>query len=286
MVDYKFSLTKAAETLFPKIIDELSSQILKKYSQEKWDFSQLDKWRSVDFPKVLAKRHAKGDLNIKKDELALLMDWKLAKGKFRPALPKLIRDNTENTVENVTREGFEAFIKYALTISSWNDIDVSHYCAALRSSLKKLTELRGVGSATASLLLSLLAEVTPLAPAFFSDEAFMYFVQEPLHPGQSIKYNIKEYVDEYIPLLISVARKFQITSLNELERGAWALKLYDLHHINKYAAVELPSDIDIGATEKFAIASEFAVDASKTSTKKRKTSTKSEAANKKVKKET
>ncbi|PVH18508.1 uncharacterized protein CXQ87_001439 [Candidozyma duobushaemuli] len=219
-MDYKASLVNGTKLLYPRITDELSRQSSKLYGKEGWNLNKLDKWRSQDFPKELSKRHSQGRLYITKAELALLMDWKLAKGKFRPSLPKLIQANSEESVEKATKSGFSIFTEYAKKNPNWSDVDLVEYQNALRSSLKRLTELRGVGPATASLLLAVLKDVTPLAPPFFSDEAFLYFVQQPLRPGQPIKYNLKEYADDFLSVMINVARKYQIDSLDELERGA------------------------------------------------------------------
>lgn len=257
MVDYKASLVKSTELLYPRITDELLRQLLKFYGKNSWTLNKLDHWRSVDFPAELKERYEKGQLSITKTELALLMDWKLAKGKFRPSLPKLIQGNSEESVEKATRNGFLIFTDYAKKQTNWLEIDISEYQTALRLSLKRLTELRGVGPATASLLLALLKDVTPFAPPFFSDEAFLYFVQLPIRPGQPIKYNLKEYADDYLLVMIGVARKYQINSLDELERGAWGLKMYHSNRIDKLADVEFPEDIEDDALDKFDIASEF-----------------------------
>lgn len=263
MVDYKTSLTNGAGELYDKITRDLSLQQLKKYGKEEWSLETLDNWRSTNFPNELKKRHANGELHITKDELALLMDWKLAKGKFRPALPKLIQDNQEEKVKTTTESGLTIFTDYASKFANWLDVDMANYEAALRLALKKLSELRGVGPATASLLLSLLKEITPLAPPFFSDEAFLYFVQDPLRPGLPIKYNVKEYVNDYVPIAIGIARKYSIASLDLLERGAWALKMYDMYRSNKLADIELPKDIDADALAKFEDAADFVVEPAK-----------------------
>lgn len=259
-MDYKASLVNGTKLLYPRITDELLRQLSKLYGKEGWNLNKLDKWRSQDFPKELSKRYSQGRLYITKAELALLMDWKLAKGKFRPSLPKLIQANSEESVEKATRSGFLIFTEYAKKNANWLDVDLVEYQNALRLSLKRLTELRGVGPATASLLLAILKDVTPLAPPFFSDEAFLYFVQQPLRPSQPIKYNLKEYADDFLLVMINVARKYQIDSLDELERGAWALKMYHSHRSDRLTDVEFPTEIDEKSLNQFDVALDFIVE--------------------------
>ena len=63
------------------------------------------------------------------DELRLIMDWKLARGKFRPQLKKLIASNSSDFVESTTKQAF---------LKSWPE------------NLEILTRLKGVGPATAT----------------------------------------------------------------------------------------------------------------------------------------
>ena len=63
------------------------------------------------------------------DELVLIMDWKLQRGKFRPQLKSLIDSNSPDVVTSTTKEAFGR---------TWPE------------NLKVLTRLRGVGPATAT----------------------------------------------------------------------------------------------------------------------------------------
>jgi hypothetical protein len=114
---------------------------------------------------------------LTKPEVATLMDWKLTHGTFRPALRGLIAQNDALTVETVTRDG----------LALWPDT---------KASVKKLSELRGVGPATASLLLSV---AFPKEAPFFSDELFCWAVADPekgeVDWGRKIKYSVAEYLE-------------------------------------------------------------------------------------------
>lgn len=61
-------------------------------------------------PQKLAKRHESGKLHLSKDELVLLMQRKLAVGKFLPTLPKLIASNASEDVETNSAAVFNAFL--------------------------------------------------------------------------------------------------------------------------------------------------------------------------------
>jgi hypothetical protein len=94
-------------------------------------------------------------------------------GTFRPSLKSLVQQNSEEFVKETTIAGFSA--------ESWND------------SLNILTKLKGIGPATAALLLS---TSNPKALPFFSDEIFRWaFWQNKTGDrwDRKIKYSLKEY---------------------------------------------------------------------------------------------
>jgi len=104
-------------------------------------------------------------------------------GTFRPSLRKLVESNTDETVEQCTRKAFKTYEK---DNDQWDKVVVT---------LAK--ELRGVGPATASLLLNTFdSEKVP----FFSDELFRWVMfSEGKGNGwdRKIKYSAKEYQDLY-----------------------------------------------------------------------------------------
>lgn len=102
-----------------------------------------------------------------------------AHGKFRPTLRKLIASNSDETVEETSRS---AFALYAENTEAWE---------AAVSMLAK--GLRGVGPATASLLLNVYDDIKV---PFFSDELFRWTMyEEGKGKGwdRAIKYTIVEY---------------------------------------------------------------------------------------------
>ena len=95
-------------------------------------------------------------------------------GKWRPSLSKLVASNSDEKIADATREAFAFYAK--------NPSDIS-------GTLKLLaTPLKGVGPATASLLL---AVHDPKNIIFFSDEAYRWLVADG--EKTSIKYDVKEY---------------------------------------------------------------------------------------------
>lgn len=108
--------------------------------------------------KAAANAHASGGW-LQLDELKEVMRWKLARGKFRPTLPRLIASNSDAAVKDVTSRGL------ACLGAEDNDADGTRALKAMTT----LCELKGVGPATASLILSLANE----HQGFMSDESWL-----------------------------------------------------------------------------------------------------------------
>lgn len=95
---------------------------------------------------------------------------------------KQAESNSEDEIKTISREAFETY---------------KHDNFAIIKAINKLTTLKGIGPATASLLLSV---HDPSRVVFFGDEVYQWLC----HDGQkaNIKYSIKEYGD-----LVSHSRK-------------------------------------------------------------------------------
>ncbi|KAI5956586.1 hypothetical protein KGF54_001061 [Candida jiufengensis] len=232
-------IIKAKDILYKDIIKELSDQSSKKFDNNTKTLEQLDYWKDNELQDIVKTRYNPKDQTtyLTKNEVVNLMDWKLSKGKFRPQLPKLIRSNSEKDVEQFTKDGFRIFLQYSQSLPkdfTWIKASIEdreEYSKVLKSSMKELCKLKGVGPATASLLLTCLFKINEkITPPFFSDEAFMYYVIDPSRPNTSIKYNVKEYLEEYIPILLKILREAETpVKFIDLEKGGWALKYYSLH---------------------------------------------------------
>jgi hypothetical protein len=204
--------------------------------------ADLEEQRFTTIPAVLAERRSADHAYLTKAEVATLVDWKLyvpglpgnrsvpvhvsllsnlscrlirysSHGTFRPSLKGLVQQNSEDFVNEITTAGFSA--------NSWNE------------GLNILTRLRGIGPATAALLLS---TSDPEHLPFFSDELFRWaFWQNKTGArwDRKIKYSLKEYRE----------LKEKVDELrNRLGRGAVELE--------KAAYVLGKTGIDLGASEK------------------------------------
>lgn len=126
-------------------------------------------------------------------------------GTYRPTLMSLVKQNPADLVKATTQE---AYTSYATSTD------------ALKA-LKILTKLRGIGPATASLLLSV---YQPGTVPFFSDEVFRWThwdEQGKTGWGRSIKYCVKEY-GEVIARVERVRERLGVRAV-DVERVAYVL---------------------------------------------------------------
>ncbi|KAK4149114.1 hypothetical protein C8A00DRAFT_19161 [Chaetomidium leptoderma] len=107
------------------------------------------------------------------DNVKELVEWKLRHGKFRPTLMKLVSSNEPGFVKDTIQKA------------------IKHYRdkSDISGALNVLTQLKGIGPATASLLL---AVHDPGHVLFFADEAFYWLCCDGTKAP--IKYNQKEYM--------------------------------------------------------------------------------------------
>ncbi|KAF2269240.1 hypothetical protein CC78DRAFT_529465 [Lojkania enalia] len=182
------------------------NEILSRYpSTVPEKLQELDTLRYDTIPSTLAKRKVDGDAYLAKSEVENLVEWKLRHGTFRPKLLGLVQSNPEHVIQSTTRDAFTKF-------SASDPIPA----------LKILMDLKGIGTATASLLLSVYA---PDDVPFFSDEMLRWCLWgEKGMPGgwkRVIKYNVKEYGD--IVNRIKIVRTGLGVSAEDVEKVAWVL---------------------------------------------------------------
>ncbi|KAL7783828.1 hypothetical protein V8C37DRAFT_396789 [Trichoderma ceciliae] len=153
---------------YPILVEVISQSKGAKSGQK--TLSELDRYRYVDAVETFNLKAPKREMDL--DDVKMLVEWKLRHGKFRPTLMSLVSSNPPSSASQT--------IQFALKFySSSKDAG---------SALKLLSELKGVGPATASLLLSV---HDPQNIIFFSDEAFYWLCCEG--KKAPIKYNPKEY---------------------------------------------------------------------------------------------
>ncbi|KAH8194365.1 hypothetical protein TruAng_011474 [Truncatella angustata] len=153
---------------YPTLIESISNRKSSKPGQK--TLVELDEFRYHDATKLFSSKSPEQQMSH--DDVKILVDWKLRHGKFRPTLMKLVSSNDAEAVKETVENAMRAY---------WKSPDAN-------AALGTISKLKGIGPATASLLLSV---HDPERVIFFSDEAFWWLScsgkQTP------IKYNAKEY---------------------------------------------------------------------------------------------
>ncbi|KAL8709787.1 MAG: hypothetical protein Q9220_005573 [cf. Caloplaca sp. 1 TL-2023] len=174
-------------------ISEFNYHLEKYESTIPTKLSALSKLRYNEIPQNLIEREETGDNFLTKPEIEQLVEWKLKHGTFRPSLARLVASNSDEFILNTTLASFKAYSANEL----WDPLPA----------IATLCKLKGIGPATASLLLSC---YDPHNVPFFSDELFLWLHESvelkeekekkttkkrkssPSRPTK-ISYNIKEY---------------------------------------------------------------------------------------------
>ncbi|KAJ5761980.1 uncharacterized protein N7511_005362, partial [Penicillium nucicola] len=212
-------------------------------------FLKLDHWRYDTLPKALAKRQG-AEAHLTKDELIDIMAWKTSHGRARPMLMGMIKANQQSTITKATSEAFAALP--GLDLIGDGDVERSFP----KASLDALTApLRGVGPATASLVLSIATvggggggggDVCQVP--FYSDDVYLWLVFGVYPSGEGeregegegarlkgvkangeldVKYNLKEYRGLWDEVQGLRARLGSVSTV-EVEKVAYVLRHFAL----------------------------------------------------------
>ncbi|KAK3396389.1 hypothetical protein B0T20DRAFT_269731 [Sordaria brevicollis] len=154
---------------YPSCIQSISQDKGAKPGQK--TLAELDEYRYDEAVTCFGSKKA-GTKSMGIDEVKTLVEWKLRHGKFRPTLMNLVSSNDPELVRSTVQDAIKQYRDKS---------DVS-------GALAILTKLKGIGPATASLLL---AVHDPDHVIFFADEAFYWLCGG----GEKVplKYNVKEY---------------------------------------------------------------------------------------------
>jgi len=187
------------ETAFAKKVSGKKSDVAK-------ELTGIDQWMRLELPGLIGDRKPP---HVTSEDLSRLMKWKLGRGKFRPRLQQLAESNAADSVKAASTAGFQIV-----------ETD-------LGKAIEALCVLKGVGPATASLILSVAA---PQKAPFMSDEA----VGAVRDKGGKIDYTLPVYLD-YAKKLVQLQKRLNkelkgvrgdvVLSAAEVERGLWARQI-------------------------------------------------------------
>ncbi|KAH7319146.1 hypothetical protein BKA65DRAFT_513881 [Rhexocercosporidium sp. MPI-PUGE-AT-0058] len=160
---------------------------------------ELDKFRYQIAPMNFSKNTGR---IMELSDVEKLVQWKIHHGAFRATLPKLVASNTNEIVADATKDAFAAYAE--------NNKDIATVISKLS------TPLKGIGPATASLLLAI---HDPQNVVFFSDELFSYLTAD----GKKVdpKYTTKEFETMFAEAQ-TVMSRLNCTPI-ELEKVAYVL---------------------------------------------------------------
>ncbi|KAJ5630693.1 uncharacterized protein N7484_010793 [Penicillium longicatenatum] len=133
-------------------------------------FVKLDQWRYEDMPGIIAERKVSNEEVVNKEDLITVMEWKTTHGTPRPMLMGMIKSNQSNLVSKCTSSAISALPTAHPILDAEN--------AFPKTSMDALNPLRGVGVATASLVLSIATGRNEYAQQipFYSDDMFLWLV--------------------------------------------------------------------------------------------------------------
>ncbi|KAK6116049.1 hypothetical protein DH2020_008318 [Rehmannia glutinosa] len=164
-------------------------------SVEKPNLISLDDFYRRELPDLLHQRDPKPYITT--DELSKLMQWKLARGKWRPRLLSFVSSLDDAVVRDASRKAFVSLPDVSKAVS-------------------ELTVLKGVGPATAS---AVLAAYAPDVAPFMSDEAMMAVI------GDAKDYSLKRYVvfaEKMQAKAKELSSSEDLFTPSDVERAVWS----------------------------------------------------------------
>ncbi|KAL5341725.1 hypothetical protein BJX70DRAFT_405590 [Aspergillus crustosus] len=178
--------------------EELSADLKKRVEEQVDEYWELDVWRYSGLREVVLERQKKGNVDGKgkekgvymtKEEIIKLVEWKLKHGVNRPTLLGLIKSNPDRAIQSATSSGFET-LQSLSSKSNTTSTDTKEPQSESESESPKenetnfyplqksinvlTTPLRGVGPATASLLLSAASPPPNSDVPFYSDDTYLW----------------------------------------------------------------------------------------------------------------
>ena len=179
-------------TSFLDRYDEAIAAVSKRKKLKPNQLVEYDRWIRNEFPQQFTDGSATA---LCPSDLERIMQWKLWRGKDRPMLMSLIKQNSQSTVRAVTGSSIDL-----ATQSRWRDAVV------------KMSELRGIGPATASAILS---HLHPEGIVFMADEVI------EATTGKKREYTMKAY-DAVIASIVTKKKKLgSMWTPEKIGRALW-----------------------------------------------------------------
>ncbi|KAJ2979596.1 hypothetical protein NQ176_g3157 [Zarea fungicola] len=158
---------------YPSLVETISKSKGSKPGQK--TLQQLDEYRYGQAIAEFGSPDSKQEMTL--ENVKLLVEWKLRHGKFRPMLMGLAASNNAAVAKNTIAEAIATY-----------RAGPSPSDKTIAATLAMLAKLRGIGPATASLLLTV---HDPTRIVFFSDEVFYWLCCDGR--VDKIKYTNPEY---------------------------------------------------------------------------------------------
>ncbi|KAG6009745.1 hypothetical protein E4U21_001494 [Claviceps maximensis] len=171
---------------YPAVAEAISESKGVKPGQK--TLQQLDAYRYDEALRTFAVEEPPG---MTLAEVKNLVEWKLRHGKFRPTLMSLVTSNDAQTTKAIISSAIKTY-RASISRQAQQQTEQQQQQQngnAAQKALDVLTKLRGIGPATASLLLSV---HDPERAVFFSDEAYWWLCCGGKKDAP-IRYSAKEY---------------------------------------------------------------------------------------------
>mmetsp|Transcript_55555 Transcript_55555/g.130115 ORF Transcript_55555/g.130115 Transcript_55555/m.130115 type:complete len:260 (+) Transcript_55555:302-1081(+) len=221
--------SKAARSLFCKGTQEEWNSALSKYDEtvkavgkarkKEKELVKWDKWMRQELSPALETRGC-----LSKEELAIVMNWKITRGTFRPLMNQLLA-NTEKL----------AVVSTKLAVSRLQEKGSAEQ--KIKGAIEALCQLRGIGPATATAILCCHA---PKLIPFMSDEALE-------GAGLERKYTLGCYI-ELAKLLATKAKELGGEWTAELVgRAMWTEGLSQIHGVSTPSPAKVPEPAVVDA---------------------------------------
>lgn len=208
---FQSSLNEESQRKWKSFLDRYEEAIELVATQKKSSFLvDLDRELRIELPGIVNQRSPP---HLELEELSKIMKWKLTKGKFRP-LQKLVDSNNPKSVVDISKESF-SLLKHPK----------EHWKEALQS----ISQLKGIGVATGSAVLSFLE---PKYCPFMADEV----IESVTNGGRD--YTMKVYCLIQKALVDKAEELGDQWTAEEVGRALWSCAILEANESNKLEVVE------------------------------------------------